>query len=174
MASQLRWQHKTSDTGAQVITIRLWPYRSLSLRGFRMVMGALTLAIFTLGLGFFLLGAWPVIGFLGAEIGLVWFVFRLNYRAGQLVEEIIIRSASVTITRTNWRGRQKTFVLDSAWIKAELVPKKTRRRKLFLRHHSYRFEIGEFLPPTEKPSLASALNDAFKRVRLSPPAHHPS
>ena len=174
MASQLRWQHKTSDTGAQVITIRLWPHRSLSLRGFRIVMGALTLAIFTLGLGFFLLGAWPVIGFLGAEIGLVWFVFRLNYRAGQLVEEIIISPASVTITRTNWRGRQRKFVLNSAWIKAELIPKKAQRRKLFLRHHSDRFEIGEFLPPTEKPSLASALNDAFTRVRLSPPAHHPS
>ncbi len=174
MTSQLRWQHRTSDKGAHVITIRLWPYRSLSLQGFRMVMGALTLAIFTLGLGFFLLGAWPVIGFLGAEIGLVWFAFRFNYRAGQLVEEITISPASVTITRTDWRGRQKKYVLNSAWIKAELIPKQARCRKLFLRQHSHRLEIGAFLPPTEKPSLESALNDAFTRVRLSPPAHHPS
>ncbi len=174
MTSQLRWQHKTLDTGTQVITISLWPYRSLSLRGFRMVMSALTLAIFTLGIGFFFLGAWPVIGFLGAEIGLIWFAFRFNYRAGQLVEEIAISPASVTITRTDWRGRQKKYVLNSAWIKAELIPKQASRRKLFLRHHSDRLEIGAFLPPTEKPSLASALNDAFTRARLSPPAHHPS
>ena len=124
MTSQLRWQYETSNTGDHIITIKLWPYRSLSLQGFKIVMTALSLAIFSLGLGFYLLGAWPVIGFLGAEIGLVWFAFRFNYRAGQLIEEITISPISVIITRTDWRGRHTKQILDSAWIKAELVPKK--------------------------------------------------
>ena len=174
MTSQLRWQYEASNTGDHIITIKLWPYRSLSLQGFKIVMTALSLAIFSLGLGFCLLGAWPVIGFLGAEIGLVWFAFRFNYRAGQLIEEITISPISVIITRTDWRGRHTKQILDSAWIKAELVPKKARRRKLFLRHHSELLEIGAFLPPAEKPSLASALNNALAQAKLTPPIHHPS
>ena len=53
-------------------TLTIWPYRSLSKRGFAIVMAVLTSLAFCIGLGFFLLGAWPVIGFLGLEILVVW------------------------------------------------------------------------------------------------------
>ena len=66
-------------------TMTIWPYRSLSPRGFAVVMAALGILAFTIGLGFFLMGAWPVIGFLGLEILVVWVAFKLNYRAAQRV-----------------------------------------------------------------------------------------
>ena len=64
-------------------TMTIWPYRSLSPRGFALVMIALGALAFCIGLGFFLMGAWPVIGFLGLELLVVWFAFRMNYRAAR-------------------------------------------------------------------------------------------
>ena len=31
------------------------------------------------GITFYLLGAWPVVGFMGLDVVLVWWAFRLNY-----------------------------------------------------------------------------------------------
>ena len=40
-------------------SLTIWPHRSLSPRGFALVMAALGSLAFCIGLGFFLLGAWP-------------------------------------------------------------------------------------------------------------------
>ena len=66
----------------------IWPHRSLSPKGFGIVMGVLAGFLFLIGLGFFLAGAWPVIGFLGLELLVVWGAFKLNYRAARHRETI--------------------------------------------------------------------------------------
>lgn len=159
------WQHIRKADKQETITITLWPYRSLSVTGFRIVMAAFCAAILALGLGFFFLGAWPVVGFLGVEIGIVWYAFRLNYRSGQLVETIRIKRTGVDIERTDWRGRNRNRNFSGPWVEAVLIPLSDRRDRLVLRHHAEQYEIGAFLPPVEKQPLARALNDAFARMR---------
>ena len=57
------------------------PHRSLSGTGFLVVMALVGGLSFIGGMFFFLLGAWPVIGFLGLDVLLVYWAFRANYRA---------------------------------------------------------------------------------------------
>lgn len=159
-----RWFHQHKNE-KEMITITMWPYRSLSIQGFRVIIGFFAIALTGLSLGFMMLGAWPVVGFLGLEIGIVWLAFRMNYRAGQLVEKVHISTSGVTIERTDWKGSSKQHTLDSPWVSAELFPPKAKRKKLLLKMHAESFEIGAFLPPVEKPALAKALNDAFIRMR---------
>lgn len=159
-----KWYHHQTNT-EEMITITMWPYRSLSVRGFRLVIAFFAIALSGLALGFMLLGAWPVVGFLGLEIGIVWFAFRMNYRAGQLVEKVSISPQGVIIERTDWKGRTRQQCLESPWITAELFPPKAKRRKLLLKWHAHTVEVGAFLPPVEKPSLATALNHALSRMR---------
>lgn len=162
---QHRWYHNKTEAGAEAIVITLWPYRSLSLRGFQILIAVLASLMTVIGLGFYLLGAWPVIGFLGLEILVVWYAFKWNYRSGQLVETVAITPQQVNVTRTDWRGRETTVRLSGAWIKAELDVKEKRRERLYLRQHAHKLEIGAFMPPSEKLSLANALNAAFSRLR---------
>jgi len=162
---QHRWYHNKTEAGAEAIVITLWPYRSLSLRGFQILIAVLASLMTVIGLGFYLLGAWPVIGFLGLEILVVWYAFKWNYRSGQLIETVAITPQQVDVTRTDWRGRETTVRLSGAWIKAELDVKEKRRERLYLRQHAHKLEIGAFMPPSEKLSLANALNDAFSRLR---------
>ncbi|EHI48431.1 integral membrane protein [SAR116 cluster alpha proteobacterium HIMB100] len=162
---QHRWYHNKTEAGAEAIVITLWPYRSLSLRGFQILIAVLASLMTVIGFGFYLLGAWPVIGFLGLEILVVWYAFKWNYRSGQLVETVAITPQQVDVTRTDWRGRETTVRLSGAWIKAELDVKEKRRERLYLRQHAHKLEIGAFMPPSEKLSLANALNAAFSRLR---------
>ena len=160
-----RWFHDKSPENGEAIVITLWPYRSLSVKGFRILIAVLASLMSFIGLGFYVLGAWPVVGFLGLEIFIVWYAFKWNYRSGQLVETVAITPQQVDITRTDWRGRSKTICLNGVWIKAELDTKEKRKCRLYLRQHASKMAIGAFMPPAEKPSLAAALNEAFARLR---------
>ncbi len=163
---QSRYWHKdTAHPERERVTITLWPYRSLSASGFRLLMFSLAALMSVIATGFYLAGAWPVIGFLGVEIFIVWFVFRLNYKSGQLVETVEITPIAVEVTQTDWRGRSRSLRLENPWITAELKSTGERTAQLFLRSHSRRFEIGAFMPPVEKKPLAAALNGALERMR---------
>ena len=155
------FQQERPDGGAR-ITITLWPYRSLGPRGFRLLMIlilSLSLAISTL---FFVHGAWPVVGFMGVEIGLVWYLFRRNFREGEVMERLDIGATSTSLTRVDWRGRAQKDVFDSPWLSADILSSDGRQDRLMLRLHGQRLEIGSFLPPIEKPALAAALNEVFQ------------
>src|SRR3546814_1874361 len=72
--------------GPALFDVELRPHRSLSPRGFLLLMALICAISFTGGLFFYLMGAWPVIGFMGADVLLIYLAFRINYRSGHLVE----------------------------------------------------------------------------------------
>lgn len=164
-AEKTYWHHEKPDSKQEIITITLWPYRSLGSRGYLYLMIGFIGLIFILSLLFYSLGAWPVIGFLGIEIGLVWLVFRMNYNAGRNFEKISITPESTAVEKVGWRGDKHHFNIPSPWIKASCVKGEGRSDKLILKYHSEQLEIGSFLPPREKTSLADALNESFERMR---------
>ena len=97
-----------SDTAnAHRERLSIWPYRSLSPRGFALVMAALGSLAFCIGLGFFLMGAWPVIGFLGLELLVVWVAFRMNYRAAKRRQTLTATESALTIENIGTRRRKE-------------------------------------------------------------------
>ncbi|MFL6947012.1 MAG: DUF2244 domain-containing protein, partial [Xanthobacteraceae bacterium] len=59
----------------------LRPHRSLGRTGFLVLMPLFGAISFVAGMVFFIAGAWPVLGFFGLDVLLVWWAFRANYRA---------------------------------------------------------------------------------------------
>ena len=159
------WSHEKTDERQEIITITLWPHRSLGNRGYLYLMFAFIGLIFIFSLLFYSLGAWPVFGFLGLEIGLVWLVFRLNYNSGRNFEQIYITPEKTCVERVSWRGSKNRLTFVSPWISAHCIKTDGICDKLILNCHAEKLEIGAFLPPQEKLSLANALNDCFRRVR---------
>ena len=71
--------------------------------------------VISVGLGvFFLLqGAWPVLGFFGLDIALLYLAFRLSYRSGRLRETIRVTADEVVVRRIAPNGRTTGMALQS-------------------------------------------------------------
>jgi len=161
-------------------TITIWPYRSLSPRGFAIFMAVLCALAFSIGLGFFLLGAWPVIGFLGLEILVVWAVFKMNYRAAQKRQSVTVTDKEVTVRTTHPNGKTEENAFPTSWATVSISPSSAPdlaaryHQKITIRSHGVILPIGEFLHPAETPVLARDITDMVERARQAGIDHaHP-
>src|SRR6188472_1056541 len=82
----------------------LTPHRSLSVSGFLVVMAAIGGLCFAAGVTFLILGAWPVFGFFGLDVLLVYLAFRANYRAGTAYEEVFVRPSQLHVRKVSHKG----------------------------------------------------------------------
>lgn len=140
------------------------PHRSLSRRGRVILSAALAGSIGAAALVFALLGAWPVIGFSGLEIGLAVFLLHLNARQARGSEVVLLHGTMARITRTDPRGRRTETVLPLGWLRMELQERPGRVPGLLLRHRHRAVEIGAALGEADKRSLAAALSAALDRA----------
>jgi uncharacterized membrane protein len=160
---------ETANAEAPVFAAVLRPYRSLSPRGFAVLMLAIVACSFTVGLAFWWEGAWPIVGFCGLDVLLVQFAFRMNYRASRAAEEIRLTPSELVVTRTTARGVSTETGFNPYWARFEVD-----RRPEFgivrmaIASHGNRLTIGGFLGPNERENFASAFAAALARVRATP------
>ncbi len=147
----------------------LRPHRSLGRRGFFILIGCVALINFGAGIAFWLAGAWPVLGFCGLEVLLLWLAFRYSYAQARAREFVILDGASLTIRRISARGLQKQWQLQPYWVRVECDDEPDSHR-LTLWSHGRGFNLGQFLSPAERLELAEALRDALWRWRQPPGA----
>src|SRR3954447_3455060 len=145
------------------------PHRSLSGKGFLAVMALVGSLSFIGGLFFFLLGAWPVVGFLGLDVALVYWAFRANYRAAAAFEEVTVTASELRVRRVSHRGEVAEWTLNPLWTKLD---RETNEEfgllKLFLVSRGRRFPVAGFLSPKERESFAAALSTALGEARRGP------
>ncbi len=147
----------------------LTPHRSLTPTGFLIVMALLGGISFVTGMVFLLLGAWPVLGFLGLDVLLVYWAFRLNYRAAKASEEIVVTPSELTVRRVSHRGRVREWTLNPVWVRLQRdVHEEFGLQRLFLESQGRRLSIAGFLPPQEKESFALALSGALAEAKRGP------
>lgn len=143
----------------------VYPHRSLGPTGFLVLMAVLCGCSFTIGLIFYLSGAWPVIGFLGLDVLVVYVAFRLNYRAARAYETVRLTPAELEVTQVDARGRGRRVAFQPYWLAVDMDDPPRPGSRLTLRSHGRRLEIGRFLTPEEKLDFARALRRALLEAR---------
>ena len=147
----------------------LTPHRSLSRRGFVVLMAVLCTISFAAGTVFFVAGAWPVIGFLGADVALVYAAFRLNYRAARASEEISLTRDCLSVRRVAADGSESVIDLNPYWARLEIERRpEVGITGLRLASHGRRFDVGGFLGFDERETFAAALTAALAEARANP------
>jgi uncharacterized membrane protein len=154
---------------AEIFSALLTPHRSLSRTGFLVLMAFVSFISSAAGLVFWLIGAWPVLGFFGLDVLVIYWAFRINFRHARASEEIRITASELRLRRVSHRGHVVEFVLNPLWVQLD---RKTHAEygieKLYLRSKGRRVSIGSFLGPDEKASFANALSDALAAARRGP------
>jgi uncharacterized membrane protein len=147
----------------------LTPHRSLNSAGFLAVMLTLGGASFASGIVFVLLGAWPVAGFLGLDVALVYWAFRANFRAATAYEEVTVTASELRFRKVSHRGKIIEWSLNPLWVRLDReVDDEYGMLRLYVVSRGRRFAIGGFLPPVEKESFAKALGEALGEARRGP------
>lgn len=146
----------------------LHPHRSLTPRGFLILMVFISSVSFVAGMAFLLMGAWPVFGFFGLDVALIFMAFKLNFRSGRLYETIDISPSLLTVTRIDPAGRKAAYEFNTYWARVRLDDKAPDgRTSLSVAAQGQDVRIGQFLTDEERRDLAEALTDSLLKIRTA-------
>ena len=157
------------ESQPELFSALLTPHRSLNRTGFLVLMAILSVVSFAAGLAFLLMGAWPVFGFFGLDVLVIYWAFRINFRRARASEEIRVTPSELRVRRVSHRGHVVEWVLNPLWVRLE---QKTHAEfgieRLYLVSRGRHISVGSFLGPDEKASFAKALLVALQAAKRGP------
>lgn len=144
----------------------LHPHRSLGPSGFLILMSVLGVVSFIMGVVFVSIGAWPVMGFFGLDVALIYWAFKRNYRDGRMYEVVDIDPEVLKLTRVHASGRSEAFEFNSHWARIRLTTDRPDgRTSLRLGAQGLDVLFATFLNDDERRALADALTGALLASR---------
>ena len=146
----------------------LHPHRSLGPKGFLILMTALGAVSFITGVAFCMIGAWPVMGFFGLDVALVYWAFKLNYRSGRAYELVDVTPEVLTLTRVEPSGATEAFEVNPYWARVSLTTDRPDgRTSLRIIAQGRELLLGQFLTDDERHNFAVALTGALQTARAT-------
>ena len=153
---------------AAIFAARLVPRRSFTPAAARRLLVATFVASALFSLPFYLAGAWPIVGFLGLDVALLWIAFRMSFRAARAYEDYRLTYLELEFTRVSAHGARREWRFNPAWVMLERGESGWTAERLTLRSHGRRHEIASFLGPDEKAAFACDLTRALVEARRGP------
>jgi len=152
-----------ASTPRRLLDLTLTPHRSLPPAGFYLVIGMVAGAALTTGVLFLVIGAWPVLGFLGLDVLGLWWAMRLSYRHGLAREVVQLDARGMVIERIAPSGDRVRLTMDPAWMRVEHEADSDFARPLLLKSRGNHVEIARFLNQRERREVAAVVRDAIRR-----------
>ena len=151
------------------LDLRLFPHRSLTRQQFRWLMAILAAVCVLTALRFLLVGAWPIMLFMLADLGLIYLAFRLNFRAGRVFEELRLSDQQLMVRQVDAHGRARQISIDPYWLRVELEDAPSQLSRLRLRARDRSLDIGSFLNCQEKREVKAEIEAGLSRLRARAP-----
>ena len=108
-------------------------------------------------------GAWPVFGFFGLDVLLVYIFFKINFKSGKKKERILLTSNQLIIEFYESQKIIETCFLNPNWLKINLIQLKNQTSKLQISSINKAIIIGSFLRYQEKKKVIELLQKVLKQ-----------
>ena len=145
----------------------LLPHRSLPPAAFNVLMLLLGLVSLAMGIGFLLLGAWPICGFFGLDVAAVYVAFRLSYRSARQREILRLAGDDFTVERVDIYGERRLWRFQPFWLRVVIEERSDESNRLLLASHGRSLVIADFLGAPLRCELATSLRTALSRWRAA-------
>ena len=153
----------------EIFSAVITPHRSLGSTGFLILMLGVGGISFAAGMVFLALGAWPVMGFFGLDVLLIYWAFRANYRAARAYEQVTVTASTLHVRKVTHQGKVAEWTLNPVWTQLD---RQTHEdfgiERLFLISRGRRLAIAGFLGAKEKEDFAAALSAALGEAKRGP------
>lgn len=151
---------------APIFRALLVPYRSLGRRGFTVLMLFVGFVSLATGVSFLVKGAWPVFGFFGLDVLLVWIAFKASYRAARAREEVSVSRTDLWVRKTSPKGIVRESHYNPFWARFQVSRhEEIGITRMAVSGQGRSTEIGSFLNPDDRESFATAFNHALLRAK---------
>jgi uncharacterized membrane protein len=158
-----------SDPDAPLFDATLRPHRSLGPKQFRILMLATFCATAALSLPFYLMGAWPIIGFLGLDVLAIYWAFRSNFRAARAYEHFRLTYFELLFARVSAIGARREWRFTPAWVRLERIDdEEYGPQRLTLHSRGQSWRIAQGVGPEQKAEFAEGLARALAEARRGP------
>jgi uncharacterized membrane protein len=149
-----------------IFSAEITPHRSLNGAGFLAAMLVFTAASLALVVMFVTAGAWPVAGFLGLDVALVYFAFKVNFRRADAQELVRVTASTLSVRRISHKGEVAEFTLNPLWVRLHRdIDPDYGMQRLILVSRGKSLTVAEHLSPPERESFANALSAAIAEAR---------
>ncbi len=139
----------------------LTPHRSLGKAGFIVLMSAVALVSFVAGMIFYAIGAWPVMGFFGLDVALVYAAFHTNYRSARTFELVELTEEGLALSKVATSGEATTWHFNPYWVRLDLSERPSGECALTLSSAGRTIRLARELSDPERRDFASALSRAL-------------
>ena len=157
----------TPDT--LIFATRLVPHRSLTQGHFQALMLVFGLICVACSVPFWLLGAWPVVGFFGLDVVLVYLAFRASFRSARAYEEVRLTAFELRLAKVSARGQAREWHFNPAFVQLEReVHAEFGIQSLALVSRGKRVAVAAFLGADAKAHFAGELSQALHKARRGP------
>ncbi|MFN7173635.1 MAG: DUF2244 domain-containing protein [Thermaurantiacus tibetensis] len=151
------------------LDLHLWPNRSMNPRHVPLVLGGVGLVFALLALRFLLLGAWPILPFLLADLLLLGWALRASFRSGEAAEHLRLDAEALELVRVSPLGARQRHRLQPLAVRVELERFPDSRNRLWLASRDRRLAVGSFLSAAEREALAREIEAGLARWRSGRP-----
>ncbi len=152
-----------------LFTARLTPHRSLTRSHFHLLLIVIGLAGLATSLPFLILGAWPVAGFMGLDIAMIYFAFRANFRDARAYEDVTLTPLELHLAKVSAKGARADWRFNPVWVRLEKEEdEEFGLQRLSVASRGSSVEIARYLGPDEKAEFATAFSRALAEARRGP------
>lgn len=149
-----------------ILDLTLTPNRSLRRDQARWLL-VLVGGFFLIGsIRFLILGLWPVIPFMVADVALLAWALRASYRSGGARERLVLADdGQFTFTRISPWGEARVAELEPYFTRVQIEETPLGDAHLFLASQGRRLRVGQFLSPTERREVGALIREGLARWR---------
>jgi uncharacterized membrane protein len=161
--------YELGDPQKPIFSCRLQPHRSLTKHNFHILLSVFGVASLVSSLPFIWLGAWPVAGFMGLDAALLYYAFRVNFKAARAYEDVRLSPFELFLAKVNASGQRAEWRFNPLWVRFEREEHEefgTQRLAFVSRGH--RIEVAQFLGPEEKAIFAGNFSLALSEAKRGP------
>jgi uncharacterized membrane protein len=153
-----------------ILDLTLTPNRSLRRDQARWLL-VLVGGFFLIGsIRFLILGLWPVIPFMVADVALLAWALRASYRSGGARERLVLADdGQFTFTRISPWGEAKVAELEPYFTRVHIEETPLGDAHLFLASQGRRLRVGQFLSAPERREVGALIREGLARWRNQAP-----
>lgn len=141
------------------------PNRSMSRQGLYVVLGVMIAFNLMVAVFLLVLGAPPVLPFLGLDVLAMGLALRASFRAAERSERVRVTAEAVTVSREDEKGARVIWTSPTAFTRVGVDQPGEHDARVRLMMSRRRLTLGRALSPPERVTFADALQRAIREAR---------